>query len=200
VRKILATISLLLLSTVPINKLVNIDNPLPTDYSPGENTEARESVENFISNLQENTVDEIIVTSGYRSYNSQKTIHAYWCSNFPFSCEKFSAQAGTSEHQLGTTFDLSRSGYYMWDTRNKSLWEMVEVRAHLYGFVISYPYKECPEDGWPKNNAYEAFCGTDFKYEPWHLRYVGTDLATKIFEAGYLDPNSKVLPKDFFVR
>ena len=42
--------------------------------------------------------------------------------------------------------------------------------AHKYGFIIRYP-KE-------KQHI------TGYKYEPWHIRYLGVDLATKVYNSG----------------
>ena len=43
--------------------------------------------------------------------------------------------------------------------------------AHLYGFIIRYP------------NGKEVETG--YQYEPWHIRYVGTDIAKAIYGSGY---------------
>lgn len=42
--------------------------------------------------------------------------------------------------------------------------------AHEYGFIIRYP--EGKEDI------------TGYQYEPWHIRYLGVELATKVHQSG----------------
>lgn len=74
--------------------------------------------------------------------------------------EKFSSRAalpGHSEHQLGTAVDLAIT--------NKA-WKWLDKNAHLFGFIMSYRYPQ-------------QFL-TGYQFEPWHWRYVGVDLATKI--------------------
>ena len=42
--------------------------------------------------------------------------------------------------------------------------------AHEYGFIIRYPMGK------------ESITG--YQYEPWHIRYVGSKLATKLYKSG----------------
>ncbi len=109
---------------------------------------------------------ELYVTSAYRSYATQAVVKA----NHTFiygagTANQFSADQGYSEHQLGTTVDLTspdvpavlegfdKSVAYPWLLKN----------AHRFGFTLSYP----------KGNAY-------YQFEPWHWRYVGIDLASRL--------------------
>ena len=48
--------------------------------------------------------------------------------------------------------------------------QWVAAHAHEYGFVLSYP-----------DAARERTC---YEFEPWHLRYVGRDVAAEIHESG----------------
>jgi D-alanyl-D-alanine carboxypeptidase len=43
--------------------------------------------------------------------------------------------------------------------------------AHIYGFIISYP------------KGTEHITG--YQYEPWHIRYLGKDLASKVFDSKF---------------
>jgi hypothetical protein len=61
--------------------------------------------------------------------------------------------------------------------------------------VLSYPLKTIQV--WPYDNRIYPLDG-EFIYEPWHIRYVGVDLAQEMVEAGYLDPQSAVIPQDFY--
>ena len=75
------------------------------------------------------------------------------------------ARPGHSEHQLGTTIDVTTEGDddvdQSWGATPTGQW--VATNAHEYGFLLSYPL-----------DASERTC---YDYEPWHLRYVGRELA-----------------------
>lgn len=107
-------------------------------------------------------------TSAYRSFGTQASLKATYKVTYGTSAaNRFSADQGYSEHQLGTTLDFTTaktgdlSGSF--DTTPESKW-LIE-HAHEYGFVLSYP----------KNNKY-------YIYEPWHWRFVGRNLATFLHE------------------
>jgi len=82
------------------------------------------------------------------------------------------ARPGHSEHQLGTTIDVTSQG----DTDVDQSWgatptgQWVATHAHEFGFLISYPL-----DGSDR---------TCYDYEPWHLRYVGRDVAAQVIDSG----------------
>ncbi len=46
----------------------------------------------------------------------------------------------------------------------------VSENAHRFGFIVRYPKGK--EDI------------TGYFYEPWHIRYLGVELATKVYESG----------------
>ncbi len=138
------------------------------------------------------------VFSGYRDYDYQSQVYKRETIKWPERVDEFIASPGHSEHQLGTAFDIAWPGLPVLslDERNLRLFRWVQTNAHHYGFVVSYPFKTY--DKWPFSNRWKAI-ESDFIYEPWHIRYVGVDLATEMFTAGYLDPESDVLPSDFYV-
>ena len=82
---------------------------------------------------------------------------------------QFSAEQGYSEHQLGTTVDLTTSevGELSVKLDATPAYQWLTANAYRYGFILSYP----------KGNAF-------YQYEPWHWRFVGVTLATKIAVAG----------------
>lgn len=82
------------------------------------------------------------------------------------------ALPGTSEHQLGLALDLISETY-----TNLDQWqERTEVQQWLmqncwrYGFILRYP-----------NGTSET---TGIIYEPWHYRYVGSEMAKAVAESG----------------
>lgn len=134
--------------------------------------EAKKSLRAMISDaLKENL--KIKATSAFRDYNTQASI-------FNNSVKTLSdylvavAKPGHSEHQLGTTVDLSGAtiGYTSADVSFDNIPEELWLRsnAYKYGFIMSYPYLKDEITG--------------YKYEPWHYRYVGIDLAKKIKDSG----------------
>jgi LAS superfamily LD-carboxypeptidase LdcB len=125
----------------------------------------------FLQNMLTQATNEgvtIYVKSGYRSFTEQKTLKSsYKIMYGAGTANAFSADQGYSEHQLGTTVDFITTGtggnLTGFDTTASFAWLI--KNAHKYGFVLSYP----------KENGY-------YVYEPWHWRYVGTKLATYLYE------------------
>jgi D-alanyl-D-alanine carboxypeptidase len=86
-----------------------------------------------------------------------------------------SARPGHSEHQLGTTIDVTSLGaglpWLMWDWGTTSAGRWMRLNAWRYGFVMSYPAKGSP-------------ARTCYRYEPWHFRYVGKEMAAAVRASG----------------
>lgn len=109
--------------------------------------------------------------SAYRSYDRQRRI---FLNNIVKKGKnhtlKYSAVPGTSEHQTGLAIDVSTKalGFKLIDAFAKTpegIW--LSKNAHHYGYIIRYPL-----------NKLEV---TGYAYEPWHIRYVGKDLATYLY-------------------
>lgn len=113
---------------------------------------------------------EFELGSGYRSYSLQKQFYDEYVRTMgEAEANRTSARPGTSEHQTGLAFDIEASGQKC--HLDKCLAELPDGRwlaahAHEYGFIIRYPLGK------------EAITGYDF--EPWHLRFVGKDLASQL--------------------
>lgn len=173
--KVLALGLFLFGQSLPLNVLVDKGHGLPSDYDPGVHPEAQVAVELMISEADV----AMEVSSGYRSFEEQEWLVSLNSDN--------RAPAGHSEHQLGTAFDISAPGYASWwdNGSNRLVWEWLEENAHKYGFVISYPLK------------YQSEL-TEYIHEPWHVRYVGLELAERMHSEDYLNPNSEVIPQDYY--
>jgi D-alanyl-D-alanine carboxypeptidase len=187
-------IVILILLGAPFDTLVDKEHGLPRWYSPGEKGEAKLALDGLIEDLDM----PIQVSSSFRSYRLQDEAYRRLLSEEGEErTDQVIAQPGHSEHQLGTVFDLAWMGLPIEfdDIRNRALWAGLEEVAHEHGFVISFPYKQINE--WPYDNQWYPVV-TEFRWEPWHIRYVGVELAESIFDAGYLDPLSSVLPQDFY--
>ncbi len=126
--------------------------------------EAARALENLFDAAEEEGL-YLYAISGYRSYSTQKSIYN------PYS--GYSAPPGASEHQLGLAMDITLAEYgsrlyVKFGQSKEGIW--VKENAHKYGFIVRY--LEGKEDI------------TGYKYEPWHIRYLGIELATELFEKG----------------
>jgi LAS superfamily LD-carboxypeptidase LdcB len=105
---------------------------------------------------------ELMVLSGYRSFAEQATLKENYLQRYGTGANQFSADQGYSEHQLGTAVDFTTTalGEQLNGFGSSEAYEWLQVHAHEYGFVLSYP----------EGNVH-------YTYEPWHWRFVGRDLA-----------------------
>ncbi|PLT32162.1 D-alanyl-D-alanine carboxypeptidase family protein [Bacillus sp. V5-8f] len=123
--------------------------------------------------------------SAYRSYATQKQIYQNNIQRDGLEAAKtYSASPGTSEHETGLAIDVSGSSGICAtvDCFGKTIEaEWLANHANEHGFIIRYP------EGKQKITGY--------KYEPWHLRYVGLDIAKKITLQGItLEEYMNVVP------
>lgn len=188
----------------PVNKEYKLAADYTPTLGPTSNTtgailvpEAQTQLDQLFTNAKTAGVDPVVVSS-YRSYKQQEDTFNYWV-NYEmaagFSREvaiqranTYSAMPGHSEHQLGSAVDLKCRSCeaFVESPANKTLYQFIEQNAHLYGFVISYPQGK------------QALTG--YKYEPWHIRYIGADLAKQIYTLNYLDQNNQTTLQSFLVK
>lgn len=107
---------------------------------------------------------ELSILSGYRSVSSQKNIIQTRINNGENEKEiyKSNAYAGYSEHHTGYAIDINDINAEFADSK-EGKW--VASNSLKYGFRISFPI----------NNVQKL------SFEPWHLRYIGSANAQKIF-------------------
>ncbi|MBP9669343.1 MAG: M15 family metallopeptidase [Candidatus Pacebacteria bacterium] len=112
---------------------------------------------------------DLTVLSAYRSFDMQASLKSAYTVRYGAGANAFSADQGYSEHQLGTTVDFTtrENGSVLTNFDDTPAYAWLLEHAHLYGFVLSYP----------KGNDF-------YVYEPWHWRFVGVELATKLHEEG----------------
>ena len=108
---------------------------------------------------------DLYAASAYRSFASQGQLKSSYTVKYGTGANAFSADQGYSEHQLGTTLDFTtkKSGGSFLGFEASPAYSWLTKNAYRYGFVLSYP----------KDNAY-------YVYEPWHWRYVGIPLASRL--------------------
>ena len=114
------------------------------------------------------------LSSGFRYYGSQSAIYAREVKTYgQVQADRQSARPGHSEHQTGLAADLAPSdgrceiADCFADT-DEAKW--LAKNAHKYGFILRYPKD--------KENS------TGYRYEPWHFRFVGKELAAQINQSG----------------
>lgn len=124
----------------------------------------RSPLENMLAAAQQDGVP-LRVISAFRSFYEQASIKSGYKVIYGSGANQFSADQGYSEHQLGTTVDLTTPevGETFSRFEKTTAYKWLTDNAHGFGFTLSYP----------KNNAY-------YQYEPWHWRFVGVALATKL--------------------
>ena len=108
------------------------------------------------------------IISGFRSYSRQSTLYNNYVNrDGKAAADTYSARAGHSEHQTGLAADIN-SLYQSFIDTPEGKW--LNNNCHKYGFIIRYP------------KGKESITG--YIYEPWHIRYVGVDIATSLYNGG----------------
>jgi len=126
----------------------------------------------FLKEMFEDALEDGVklwVVSAFRSFDEQRALKGAYTVTYGSGANTFSADQGYSEHQLGTTLDFTTEnlGGGLTNFESTAAYTWLLDNAHKYGFVLSYP----------KDNAYYIF-------EPWHWRFVGTDLARDLHSDG----------------
>lgn len=129
-------------------------------------------VKKFLINMLENAEKDGIdlrVISAFRSFDEQAQLKGSYTVQYGSGANTFSADQGYSEHQLGTTVDLTTKqlGNSYTSIAQTEAFKWLQDNAYKYGFVLSYP----------EGNQY-------YIYEPWHWRFVGRDLARDLDRRG----------------
>jgi zinc D-Ala-D-Ala carboxypeptidase len=140
-------------------------------YQPSRGLEIHSQVWPFLKDMIDEVNDNdgnLFIASAFRSFGTQTVLKDNYTVTYGAgSANQFSADQGYSEHQLGTTVDLTtkslNGNLNGFDKTPEYKW--LQENAHEYGFVLSYP----------SGNTY-------YKFEPWHWRFVGVELATKLHD------------------
>jgi D-alanyl-D-alanine carboxypeptidase len=164
--------------------VVNKKRPLnPIDYLPRGKVRigyvwvakpAADAYAQLKAAVSQQKLGTLCINSGYRSFASQKAIHATKVAVLGKTAgEKLAARPGYSEHQTGLAIDISTTALGCrigpFGASKASGW--IAKNAWQYGFIVRYP-----------SNAKTKITG--YVWEPWHLRYVGIELATDMQAKG----------------
>ena len=113
---------------------------------------------------------DLAIVSGYRSYMTQVWTYNNFLTQDPREVvDTYSARPGYSEHQTGLAIDIVSPGYNFDTFADSDEAKWLKDNCYKYGFIIRYP-KE-------KTNI------TLYKYESWHVRYLG-DIAKDVYDSG----------------
>ena len=148
--------------------IVNNSFSLPEGYGIGAiQNDAYTEFKRLLDDAKSDGV-HFSLLSGYRSYRVQKEIYDDYVSKYgKEAADKAVARPGYSEHQTGYALDLNDEQESFADT---TAGKWLNANCAKYGFIIRYP------------KGKEAITGRT--YQPWHVRYVGPELATKLYNNG----------------
>jgi D-alanyl-D-alanine carboxypeptidase len=161
--------------------IVNKKHSLPSNYNPGVSSTAQKGVDAMVLDAKRDGVT-LKTISTFRTYSYQSNLYNnYVKKHGKAKADRFSARPGYSEHQTGLAFDFGGTSQSHWlegSFAGTKEGQWLSANAHKYGFILRYPKD--------KENI------TGYMYEPWHFRYIGSDMATKVKASGntleeYLD-------------
>lgn len=172
--------------------LVNKYNKLPETFSPKDlvspnipflaratsekrklRKEAASQLEKMVNAAKKDNI-YLKGVSGYRSNQTQKTLFDYYVKRDGYNkARTYSALPGTSEHETGLSIDVTGkdgtcAAEDCFGKKPEAKW--LAEHAQDFGYIIRYP------------KGKEAITG--YKYEPWHIRYVGVNIAKEITKKG----------------
>ena len=117
----------------------------------------------------------LYLKSGYRSYGTQATVYANYLDRNNGVDDGYVAKPGSSEHQSGLCADILNHDYAGRPTMTQDFkWtpeaQWMKENCADFGFILRY--------------TEEAEETTGIKFEPWHFRYVGENVAAYIMGKG----------------
>ncbi|MCJ1655277.1 D-alanyl-D-alanine carboxypeptidase family protein [Staphylococcus sp. NRL 16/872] len=152
--------------------IVNKEVSLPSNFNPGENPESQQALQKMFNQAHKENLN-LYKISGFRNYQTQVQLYnQYATRDGKKAADKYSARPGNSEHQTGLTYDVGAVGsdknlYKSFGDTKEGKW--IAKNAHKFGFIVRYP------------KGKEKITG--YQYEPWHLRYLGKQTATKVYDS-----------------
>lgn len=167
-----------------VTSLVNKTHQIPKGWIPDDlvnvidshqqlRKEAAQAYKEFYLSAQDKGI-KCYAISGYRTNETQSL---YWKRQVQIYGEEYASQysayPGRSEHQLGLAIDVSNqlTGDRLSEkVAQASIGKFIVSDGYKYGFILRYPQ--------------DKVSITNYGYEPWHMRYVGKELAKKLHDTG----------------
>lgn len=140
-------------------------------YSYANNKASIVVIEEF-AKMREDVLKELninlMVNSSFRPYKDQEKIYNEYKKVSQKYADSYAARPGYSEHQTGLAIDITSLEHpYVNEFKESKEYEWLKNNCHKYGFILRYP----------ENKEYI----TGYNTESWHFRYVGKEVATKIY-------------------
>ena len=163
---------------VLVNKFHYLDNTYNSDemkkisnvYSYGDNQKVTEDTFNAFLDMWNAAKKEnltLIINSSFRSYEDQDEIYKTYYNLYGESyVKKYTAKPGFSEHQTGLSLDIASAKSDIFENSKEFKW--MKENAYKYGYILRFPKTKAEITG--------------FRYEAWHYRYVGKDIAKYMYE------------------
>ena len=154
--------------------IANKTYDLPDNYNPGSlNVTVKAAADKMFAAAKAEKGFTMWAQSGFRSYDTQKNLYnKYKNRDGQAEADKYSARPGYSEHQTGLAFDVCATNKPCitneFDNTPEANW--LSENAYKYGFILRYVKGKENETG--------------YMHESWHFRYVGTELAEKLYNNG----------------
>lgn len=141
---------------------------LPSDYDPGKILPDAQSAFNSMQADAKKAGLSLWICSGFRSYTYQNTLYNnYVARDGKAKADTYSARPGHSEHQTGLAMDINNASDSFNNTK-EAKW--IAENCYKYGFILRYPQGKQDITG--------------YKYESWHVRYLGKELAKEVHDSG----------------
>ena len=166
-------------TTVLVNKYYKLPNTyepkdlvvIGSNYADGILSIRKVVLDSFTKLCDAATKDgyQLKAASTYRSYKEQQSVYNDFLTAYgKITADKKAARPGHSEHQTGLAIDVESLNGNIFSQTKEYTWLI--ANAHKYGFIMRYE----------KNN--EEYTG--YSSEPWHIRYVGNEIAEYIYKTG----------------
>ena len=147
--------------------IANKSYSLPSNFYPGMDSTCLNQFYKLQNDASAQGLN-IYDSSDFRSYDYQSQIYNnYVARDGQAAADTYSARPGYSEHQTGLAIDVNQIDDSFIGTPEAN-W--LEAHCHEYGFILRYPRGKQDITG--------------YKYESWHIRYVGTDMSYAIHSSG----------------
>ena len=152
-----------------------VEVPVPYVHQPFLRQAASDAVVEMFAAFHAETGLALQAQSAYRSYSTQVSVYQGWVSSLgQAGADLTSARPGYSEHQTGLAIDVNAlpdQGCALevcWGNTPHAQW--LQGNSWRFGLIVRYPGDKTAITG------YES--------EPYHLRYVGVELATELRNTG----------------
>ncbi len=157
---------------------------LPSMYDGTNNMDMRAPAAEAFYKLSDASVeagyDRIRAQSNFRSYALQESLYNRYVTQYGSTevADRESARPGYSEHQTGLVSDVTGpQGMLNFDKYAGYQWTLEHL--HEFGFIQRYP----------ENKEYI----TGYMFESWHMRFVGIEPATIMYQHGWTLEEYKLL-------